>query len=298
MSAKRLFSYCIVALVAMGVSTRFVQADGPKGTAVIKGKVVFDGTPPATKPLPIKGDAHCEAEHKSPQPDQGTIVYKTEGNAVPYVFVYVKNGINGKYDVPTTPVTIDQHGCMYHPHVFGMMAGQPFEVKNSDPINHNIHSLAKKGNPTFNFSQPNKDMTKVLKGNETFTKPEVLLRIKCDVHSWMSAFVGVVTHPFYSVTKSHEDTQNKDERGTFEIKNLPAGEYEIEAVHEVFGAVTQKVSVKDGETKEITFKMTSKSAEAAPQIRTVELASTDGAAPAKCCHAKTEQPAKDATASK
>lgn len=251
-------------------------ADGAKGTAVIKGKAVFDGTAPKTKALGITGDNHCVQAHKSPQPDQGTIVYSNDGNTIPFVFVYVKSGIKDKYDPPATPTVLDQEGCMYHPHVFGMVAGQQLNIKNSDPTNHNIHSLARK-NPSFNFAQPNKDMVKELKGKDTFNKEEIMIKIKCDVHAWMSTYCGVLTHPFFAVTMSHEnDGGDKAKRGTFEIKDLPAGEYEVAAWHETFGEVTQKVSIKDGETKEIEFKFGAKADATPPNSREVILsAATD-----------------------
>jgi len=262
---------CLAACLGVVFVVAPAAADGPKGTAVIKGKVVFDGTPPRIKPLIMKADPVCAKAHSKPVAAQSLIVYKKEGNAIPFVFVYVKKGITGKYDVPKKPVTINQLGCMYHPHVFGMVAGQEMDILNSDPVNHNIHSLARK-NPAFNFAQPNKGMLKKLVGSNTFTKPEVMVRIKCDVHAWMSCYVGVMKHPFFDVTKSHLDTDNKAERGTFEIKGLPAGDYVLEAWHEKFGKVTQKVSVKDGETKEIVIKLNPKRAQA-PSYRTVELAS-------------------------
>lgn len=245
-------------VLAMGCSLVLVagaMADGAKGTAVIKGKVTFDGTPPATKPLPaMTSDPVCAKAHPAQVPDQGTIVYSKDGNTVPYVFVYVKSGLKDKYDPPAEKITIDQQGCTYHPHVQGMVAGQTIDIKNSDPTNHNIHSLAKK-NPQFNFAQPNQGMVKNLSGGDTFTKPEIMVKVKCDVHAWMSAYIGVCSHPFFDTTKSHEnDGGDKSKRGTFEIKNLPAGEYELEAWHETFGTMTQKVTVKDGETKEIEFK--------------------------------------------
>lgn len=261
-------------------------ADGPTGTAVIKGKVVLEGTPPKMKALSMSGDAVCAKAHKKKVPAQGLIVYKQQGNAVPYVFVYVKKGISGKYDVPEEPALIDQVGCMYTPHVFGMIAGQELHIRNGDPVNHNIHSLAKK-NKAFNFAQPNKGMVKKLAGAATFTRPEVMIKVKCDVHAWMSCYVGVLSHPFFDVTKSHLDTKDKAARGTFEIKDLPAGDYVLAAWHEKFGRVTQEVSVKDGETKEIEFKVGSKSA-LAPTARTVELASAGGQGQAgkSCCQAK------------
>ncbi len=246
-------------------------ADNEKGSAVIKGRVVFEGDPPATKPLTIGGDQHCVAAHAKPQPDQATIVYKKEDNAIPYVFVYVKSGVKGKYDPPSEPAVLDQEGCMYHPHVWGMVAGQEIHIKNSDPTNHNVNSQAQK-NPRFNFAQAQQGMVKVLKGRETFTREEVMVKLKCDVHQWMASYCGVLPHPFFSVSKSHEeDGGDASKRGTFEIKNLPSGEYEVATWHATFGELSEKVTIADGETKEITFKYNAKKAAAPAPSREVIL---------------------------
>lgn len=278
MTIKQLGSLGLAGCVAVALTATTSLADNEKGTAVIKGKVTFDGTPPKMKALAIQGDNHCVQAHTKPEADQGTIVYAKDGNTIPYVFVYAKSGVKGKYTAPTAPVVIDQKGCMYHPHIFGMIAGQPIDIKNSDSTNHNIHSLAKK-NPTFNFAQSQQGMVKNLTGKDTFTREEIMVKIKCDVHAWMSSYVGVLTHPFFDVTKSHEDDGgDKAKRGTFEIKELPAGEYDIEAWHETFGTMTQKVAVKDGETKEIEFKFGgAKKAEAPTPTRTVILGAESGA---------------------
>ena len=163
--------------------------------------------------------------------------------AVKNVFVYVKSGLEGKtFDVPKEPVTIDQTGCHYVPHVFGMMAKQPLKIVNSDDTLHNIHAMPQvDGNKEFNTGQPNKGMTTT----RTFAVPEVMVHFKCDVHPWMSAYAGVLNHPFYSVTS---------EDGTFSLKGLPAGEYEVAAWHEKYGEKVQKIKVGDGEAKTIDFK--------------------------------------------
>jgi hypothetical protein len=247
---------------------------GEMGSAVIKGRVVYEGTPPKPKAIKMTGDQHCMTAHTKPVPAQGTIVYTKDGNAIPYTFVYIKSGINDKYDPPGDPIVLNQHNCTYEPHVFGMVAGQGMNIVNSDPTNHNIHSLAKK-NPAFNFAQPSKDMVKELRGNDTFTKPEVMVKIKCDVHAWMSTYCGVMTHPFFDVTKDHLEAPKGQEaqRGAFSIEKLPAGEYEVAAWHETFGEVKQKVTVADGETKEIVFKMGSGAKAEAPAAREVILGS-------------------------
>ena len=269
MMKKSLTIVLAIAFASAAFST--ASADNEKGTAVVKGKVVFDGAPTAPSPLKMAGDQVCAKANPNAVPDQDTIVYTKSGNAIPYVFVYVKKGIKGKYTPPAEPKVIDQQGCKYHPHVMGMIAGQTIQIKNSDPTNHNIHSLAQKNNQ-FNFAQPNLNMVKELKGGDTFNREEVLVKIKCDVHAWMSTYVGVLTHPFFAVSKSHDDDKAADaDKGTFEIKELLAGEYEIEAIHPKFGKATQTVTIKDGETKTIEFKLGGKAAQAPTPTRTVIL---------------------------
>ena len=134
---------------------------------------------------------------------------------------------------------IDQNGCLYHPRVQGMQTGQPLLIRNSDDTLHNIHCLAEK-NAAFNLGQP----TKGMESKKVFTQPEVMMRFKCDVHSWMTAYVGVLEHPFFSVT---------GDGGTYSLEKLPAGEYIIEAWHEKYGAQQQRIAVAKDETKTITF---------------------------------------------
>ena len=121
------------------------------------------------------------------------------GNTMGNIMVWVSKGLPaGKtYPAPKTPVTLDQKGCQYIPHVTGIMVGQPYRILNSDGILHNIHTLPKI-NPAFNRGQPAtvKEMT------TSFPKPEAMLQVKCDVHPWMSAYIGVFTHPFFSVTST------------------------------------------------------------------------------------------------
>jgi plastocyanin len=156
------------------------------------------------------------------------------------VFVYVKSGLAGKkFPTPATAVAFDQKGCTYHPHILGMMVNQKLEIKNSDETLHNVHSLPK-NSKQFNIAQPKKGM----KMTQTFDKPEVMVKVKCEVHNWMSAYIGVLDHPFFAVS---------NDKGAFEIKNLPAGEYELEAWHEKYGTKTMKVSVGAADTKTADF---------------------------------------------
>ncbi len=155
------------------------------------------------------------------------------------VMVFVKSGVEGMtFQTPSEPVIIDQKDCRYIPHVFTMMVNQPLKIKNSDATLHNIHAWAEKNTP-FNIGQPVQGM----ETTKSFNKEEVPLPIRCDVHKWMSSYVGVFSHPFHTVTR---------EAGSFELK-LPPGKYEIVAWHEKYGTQTATVEVADGEKKEINF---------------------------------------------
>jgi hypothetical protein len=155
------------------------------------------------------------------------------------VLVYVKSGLHGSYPSPTEPVLLDQKGCDYWPHMVVKMVGQPLTIRNSDDTLHNIHPRPQI-NPEFNIGQPHQGM----ESKKTLDKPEVMIPVGCDVHPWMRAFISVFDHPFFTVTK---------EDGTFEIKGLPAGEYEIEAYHGKLKMQDQKLTVKDGEAAKLTF---------------------------------------------
>ena len=212
-------------------------AAGATGNASITGRIVFEGPIPAPEKFKMTADAFCVKQNPGEVARQDAEVGPDRG--IKDVFVYVKSGITGTYPPPATPAVIDQRGCRYHPHVFGMVAGQSLDILNSDDTLHNIHSLPEK-NESFNLGMPVKGM----KYTKKFDKPEVMIHIKCDVHGWMSAYCGVVAHPFFAVTAAD---------GTYTIKNLPAGTYTIEAWHEKFGTQTQQVTVGASESKSVGF---------------------------------------------
>jgi plastocyanin len=216
------------------------QAEAQGGTGTITGKILFDGDAPTYKKVKMSADPACKAMHSEPVYPESIVV--NENGTLRWVMVYVKEGASGKFEKPKDPVVLDQVGCMYQPHVFTIIAGQPLEIRNSDEVLHNVHALPETNKP-FNIAQP----IKGLKTKKKFDKPETPFRIKCDVHPWMACYVGVFEHPFHAVT---------GEDGTFKIDGRPAGDYVIETWHEKFGTQTQSVTVAAGEAKtlDITYK--------------------------------------------
>ena len=214
------------------------NAAGAGGT--ISGKIRFTGTAPRNPTIDMSEEAACKAKYKTGAPTEENVV-AGPANALANVFVYVSAGLpaNAKYQAPSAPVTLDQNGCRYHPHVLGIMVGQPFEILNSDPVLHNIKAIAKKNRP-FNVSQPSAGM----KTTRTFSTVEVMVNLECNVHGWMKAFLGVRSDPFYAVSGPD---------GSFSIKGLPPGTYTVEAWHEKFGTQTATVTVTGTESKTANF---------------------------------------------
>ncbi len=209
----------------------------------VTGKISFTGAKPSVAKIKMNADPKCVKMHNGKDVESDAVVVNANGT-LKNVFIYVKSGLSGKFPVPSSSVTFDQQGCTYHPHVLGMMVGQKLEIKNSDPTLHNVHSLAK-NTKGFNVAQPKQGM----KMTQTFDKSEVMVKVKCEVHNWMNAWIGVLDHPFFAVS---------DDNGTFTIKNLPAGDYELEAWHEKYGTQTMKVKVGASDSKTADFSFTGK----------------------------------------
>jgi len=207
------------------------------GSGSIGGKIAFDGVVPASEKVKLSADPKCAAMHKDGLERQPIHV---KDGALADVLVYVKSGASGSYPAPAEDVVLDQHGCDYTPHMVAMVAGQKLKIRNSDDTLHNIHPRPQL-NTEFNVGQPRQGM----ESEKTFDKAEMLIPVGCDVHPWMRAYISVLNNPFFAVT---------GEDGTFEIKGLPAGEYEIEAVHGKLGidkAVSGKVTVKADEAAKL-----------------------------------------------
>lgn len=207
--------------------------------ATITGTIRFQGTPPRMATIDMSEEPACRDKYAEP-PRAQTVVVGANG-ALKNVFVYVKAGLDTtlRFPVPADSAWIDQAGCRYEPHVFGAQVGQTIAIKNSDPVLHNINAKPT-ANRGFNISQPQAGMV----STRTFLVPETMVPIGCDVHGWMSAYVGVLSHPYFGT--SADD-------GTFTIRRLPPGTYTLEAWHERFGTQTMQVTVGANETKTVEF---------------------------------------------
>ncbi len=206
----------------------------PATAGAVTGKIMLTGKPPAAPPIKTASDPNCT----QPVMDESFLV--ANDGAFGNVFVYVKDGLGNRvFPVPATGVPLEQNGCTYRPHVMGVQVGQAVDIINGDATLHNIHAVPT-ANQEFNMAQALQGM----KQQHVFSTKEIMVPFKCDVHRWMSAFVGVVDHPYFAVS-------GKD--GTFALKGLPPGTYTIEAVHEKLGAQTQSVTIGEKETKDIAF---------------------------------------------
>lgn len=206
----------------------------------LKGHVKYDGKPPKKKTLRMDADPVCGAAHTDRVYNENFKM--AEDGSMEEALIYIKD-VSYSEGVPSEPTILDQKGCVYVPHVFGMIAGQQLLIKNSDATLHNIHSLPKI-NKEFNFAMP-----KVVKEKKsTFSKSEPdPFYIKCDVHPWMKTWVLVSDHPYFAVT---------DAKGNFSIDGIPAGTYEVVCWQEKFKKkpLTTSVKIGDGETvQDFTF---------------------------------------------
>lgn len=211
---------------------------GSSQAATIQGLVKYEGEAPKFKEIKMDADPICLTHHSQAVFPQTLVL--GPNNEVANIFVHITKGVpKGDYPVPPEEVVIDQKGCMYEPHILGVYVGQTVKILNPDGTLHNVHGIPKI-NPEFNIAMP-KFRTEITK---VFDKEEFMFPMKCDVHPWMSAWVSVVSHPFFAVTKAD---------GAYTLNNLPAGEYEISAWHEKLGTQTINVTVGEGETKDINF---------------------------------------------
>lgn len=232
------------------------SVEGDEATALagvagpaITGRVTYDGEQPKRRPLDTEADPVCAAMHTDePLRSDATVV--SEDGGVLWAFAYIKNPPKQDYPIPSEPAKLDQVGCRYTPHVLGMRAGQDLDIHNSDDTTHNVRTFPTRGfdgkyvNKTINFGQPGPGTR-----TQVFQNPEKSIKVKCDIHPWMQAYIFAMDHPYFSTT---------DANGNFRIpiQGLSAGEYELVVWHEEWGEQTQSVNVGEDGTATADFTYT------------------------------------------
>lgn len=203
------------------------RAVDPAKTGAISGWVKFKGTPPDPVAIDMRSNAACAAMNPRGVMEPPAV---SAGGEVRGAFVWVKSKFTDvAFAASTTPVVLDQKGCRYHPRVVGVMVGQPLEIRNSDSTSHNVNATAKVNEP-FNVGMSMRGV----KETKRFKREEVMMKVGCDIHPWMAAYVGVVAHPFFAVTGVD---------GAFSLPGVPAGEHVVGVWHEKFGTREAKVTV-------------------------------------------------------
>jgi plastocyanin len=221
-----------------GLAVSLTLACGAAFAGDVTGTITYTGKVPNLKPIAMDADPVCKSKHATPAPSEALVL--GSGNTMANVMVRVKGPVAGAVPpVPAQPAVIDQKGCQYHPHVLGLRVGQTLQLRNSDGLLHNVHALPKVNSP-FNMAMPANRLT----ADTKFGKEEGMFLVKCDVHPWMNAYVGVFTNPYFAVSGTD---------GKYKISGLPPGTYEIEAWHEKLGTQTAKVTVAAGKPGAANF---------------------------------------------
>ena len=219
-------------------AVNYFQVD-PATAGSITGKITFTGHAPPRKVINVKSE-EPECASSSPTLAEGLIV--APDGSLANAFVYISAGLEGKiFAPPDGPARFDQKGCMFHAHVIGVRTGQKFIVSNSDPVTHNVHPIPQKNVEWNRGQRPGAPPLE-----RVFDKPEIGILVKCNVHSWMNAYVNVVDHPYFAVT---------GEDGSYTLKNLPPGDYTVTVWHEKLGTTEQKVTVPPSGAARADFKL-------------------------------------------
>jgi plastocyanin len=243
-AAAAVFAWCVIAASACSPEPTAppppppgaIPAGQSIGTSAIEGRARFEGAPPPRRPIKMSSEASCRRPGVEPLSED--VIVSPDG-ALKNVYVHVVSGLGDRvFAPPSSPAVMDQAGCAFVPHVLDVQADQMIEFRNGDPIVHNVRAIGEK-NRVFNVSMPGKGKTV----RRYFTVPEIV-KIRCDIHAWMSAFIAVEGHPFHAVTA---------EDGSFSLRGLPAGTYSVEAWQERLGTQDQTVTVADGQTAKLDF---------------------------------------------
>lgn len=207
----------------------------------IHGRVILKGTPPAERVISgVKSDSKCGPASTGPAPTTRGYVVSADGG-LRYALVRIVSAPAGAGKAAEAPL-IDQKGCMYEPYVSAVLVGQSFKVQNSDTFMHNVAATTKL-NKGFNFAQANEGQV----NEKVFDKAELGVKLQCNVHPWMLAYLHVLENPFFAVT---------NDKGDFTLPDgLPAGKYTLEVSHLKAGMVSVEIEVGTGKGASVAFEL-------------------------------------------
>jgi len=210
---------------------------GEPAPGFIRGVVKILGEPPKRRLAKLYADPKCADLHPGGILRDDIVV--DLGNNVQWAFVYIAKGVKGTPKAPLLPVLLDQVGCRFEPHVLGVRVNQPINIYNNDRLLHTVHAMPY-DNKEFNLGLPEWKQFET----RTFTRPEIMIRVKCDIHPWMWAWIGVLDHPYFSVTS---------ETGSYGIAQVPPGRYTVRVWHELYASVDREVEIEPGADVRLDF---------------------------------------------
>jgi plastocyanin len=211
-------------------------------TGIIAGDVRFEGAPPPSKDVSFGSFGECAQTHAGPVTAGDVLVHD---GAVENAFVYLKDGLGDRvFAVPTAPVVVGQRGCLFTPRVVGVQTGQTLRFVNDDPLLHNVHATPASSSG-WNVSLPRQGAERDTRVDE----PEVMVPVRCDLHPWMQAWVGVLAHPYFAVTGAD---------GRFRLSDVPPGGYTVTVWHERFGTRETTVTLAPGGTAAVSLTFAAK----------------------------------------
>jgi plastocyanin len=216
----------------------YFHAD-PATAGAITGNIAFRGAKPARQLISMEAEEGCQKANAGKAVyDEVVLVGKNGG--LSNAFVYIQAGLEDKKFEPVQQaVSLDQRGCMFVPRIIGIRPAQTLDLKNGDSVSHNIHPMPV-NNREWNQEQP----PHAADVPHKFARPEVMIPVKCNIHAWMHAWIGVVDHPYFAVTGAD---------GNFEWKNVPPGDYTIAVWHEKLGEQKQQVHLAPAGSAAVNF---------------------------------------------
>jgi plastocyanin len=229
--------FLFVLIILFFASAGRTESAPAAGRNSVAGVVKFKGIAAKPTRIDMSADSYCAKAHASGATTEELLADANGG--LENVVVFVSGGLEAAtFPIPDEPALMEQKGCQYKPHVLAMRAGQKLKIVNADDTTHNIHPIPN-NNREWNVSQP-----PGTPAEQVFAREEVAITVKCNIHPWMRSYIAVVKNPYFAVT---------DKNGSFELKDLPPGNYTVQAWHEKLGTRTQTITVGGGPSKPVEF---------------------------------------------